>query len=76
VEKKGAVVDWVELVVVRGHDGLHLRSRHAGADPLEQQGSHLSCSPHRAKGPGEKMEFAFDMSNAVFFDTKTEQRVV
>jgi multiple sugar transport system ATP-binding protein len=31
--------------------------------------------PHRAKAPGEEMEFAFDMSNAVFFDAGTEQRI-
>ena len=31
--------------------------------------------PTQAKGPGEEMEFAFDMSKVVFFDPATEQRM-
>ena len=29
----------------------------------------------QAKGPGEEIELAFDMSKVVFFDPKTEQRI-
>jgi multiple sugar transport system ATP-binding protein len=41
-------------------------------------GKPVTCRLHptQAKGPGEEIELAFDMSKVVFFDPKTEQRLV
>ena len=44
---------------------------------IHLKGKEVTCRVHtmQAKGPGEEMELAFDMSKVVFFDPKTEQRI-
>ncbi len=44
---------------------------------ISLNGKPVTCRLHpgQVKGPGEKIELAFDMSKVVFFDPKTEQRL-